>query len=456
MIPERDDTPSRPLYHASVPSGWGNDPNGLCFFGGRLHMFYQYNPHDTVWGPMHWGHMVSGDLARWEDLPVALFPDRSFDSHLGCFSGSALVKGSRLYVIYTGVDAEGRQQQCMAYSDDGVSFTKYGEPVITSSMLPPGAPADDFRDPKLFARGEIFYCLVGTRIGDAGNIALYRSGDLREFSFVGMLFGEEGCGIPMEGICECPDIHRLGDEDILIFSPQHTHTGDGRFQNPQSTVYMTGRLDCLTGRFSASGWDVVDHGSDFYAAQAADAPDGRCLMIAWKEMWGRTMPTASEGWAGSYTIPRELSLREGTLIQTPARELKEYFAKILSVYGVRLPAEGTAAVPGLRAYAARLVMTLMPQGSTRAGIRLFCRGEDHVSLYYDSEEGCVVLDRSSQGTQIKGSDSDTYVRRCPVSLRDGELDLDIFLDRGSIEVFINGGEKVMTMNAYPRSGDADG
>ena len=165
LIPERKNTPARPVYHASVPSGWGNDPNGLCFFRGAYHMFYQYNPHDTVWGPMHWGHMASRDLIHWENLPVALFPDRPWDSYLGCFSGSALVRDGRLHVIYTGV-SESAQQQCMAFSDDGIHFEKYDCPVIPTALVPPGAPKDDFRDPSLFERDGIFYCLVGTRIGE--------------------------------------------------------------------------------------------------------------------------------------------------------------------------------------------------------------------------------------------------------------------------------------------------
>lgn len=456
MIPVRKDDPFRPVYHASVPSGWGNDPNGLCFFRGAFHMFYQYNPYDTVWGPMHWGHMASTDLIHWEDLPVALFPDMPFDRGAGCFSGSALVFDERLYVIYTGVGEDGSQQQCMACSSDGITFVKYDEPVIGSDMLPEGAPRDDFRDPKLFFRDGAFRCLVGTRIGEKGNIALYRSEDLKSFSLTGMLFPEDGCGIPMEGICECPDIHAFGGEDLLIFSPQRTYSSGDRFQNPQSTVYMSGKLDLCTGRFCASRWDEIDSGSDFYAAQAADLPDGRCVMFAWKEMWGRTMPTSARGWAGSYILPRELTVLGGRLIQTPAGEAVERFERMADFSDIPIP-EGVSVSPeGVRGNVMRLRASLAPGECSACGIRLLVSGKDHVAVYYDVRKKILFSERGSMGIHIGGNDADTCVRRSPARLKNGVLELDIFLDRGSMEIFINGGERTLTMNVYPRDSSSDG
>lgn len=448
LIPDRKDSPLRPVYHASVPSGWGNDPNGLCFFRGAYHMFYQFNPYDTVWGPMHWGHMSSTDLVRWEDLPVALFPDRPFECGGGCFSGSALVRGGLLYVIYTGVGKDSSQQQCMAYSSDGISFVKYDEPVITSLMLPEGAPKDDFRDPKIFEREGTFYCLVGTRIGDKGNIALYRSGDLKSFSLVGMLFPGEGCPVPMEGICECPDIHFFEEGDLLIFSPQYTPAAGGRFQNPQSTVYMSGKIDLATGRFSIYRWDEVDLGSDFYAAQAMDLDSGRCVMIAWKEMWDRSMIASCGNWAGTYTLPRELSLQGGKLLQAPAGEVVGNFECVASFADTPLP-RGETRLPGVAGNVIRLKAGIVPPERGICGAEFFSSSRGRVRISYDREKGLLTADRSRQGKAVEGSDADTYVRSAAAPLRDGMIKVDIFLDRGSMEIFVNGGERTLTMNVYP-------
>ena len=129
-------TPLRPVFHFTAPYGWINDPNGFCYFKGMYHLFYQYNPHGCEWSKMYWGHAVSKDLTHWEDLPIALYPDQEYDTDEvgGCFSGSAIVRGDRLYVFYTGTSRHGNmlvQSQCMAYSDDGIKFEKYsGNPVV--------------------------------------------------------------------------------------------------------------------------------------------------------------------------------------------------------------------------------------------------------------------------------------------------------------------------------------
>ena len=124
-----NETKLRPLLHITGDNGWINDPNGLVYFKGKYHVFYQYYPNDIHWGPMHWGHKISTDLIHWEKMPIALFPD----DETGCFSGSAIVKDDKLYLIYTGFyENEGgdtiRQKQKLAYSEDGISFKKRRDP----------------------------------------------------------------------------------------------------------------------------------------------------------------------------------------------------------------------------------------------------------------------------------------------------------------------------------------
>ena len=147
----------RPDFHLSVRTGWLNDPNGFSYYGGKYHMFYQYNPYNAQWGPMHWGHAVSDDLLHWEYLPAALAPDEAYDRD-GCFSGSAVTMddGSQL-LMYTGVLRERQrdggfrevQTQCLAVGD-GTDYEKYEKnPVLDEKDLPEGCSRNDFRDPKM-------------------------------------------------------------------------------------------------------------------------------------------------------------------------------------------------------------------------------------------------------------------------------------------------------------------
>ena len=171
----------RPRYHACVPVGWANDPNGLIFFGGEAHLFCQYNPYHPYWESMHWGHFVSTDLIRWEFLPVALAPDQKYDCGGGCFSGTAFEHEGKLILMYTGV-AKDVQQQCIALSDDGITFEKAASnPVIPASLLPQGCSGRDFRDPKVFEREGIFYCITGVKDGETGSGAIC-------FSFARLIF----------------------------------------------------------------------------------------------------------------------------------------------------------------------------------------------------------------------------------------------------------------------------
>lgn len=141
----------RPAFHVAPPVGWMNDPNGFIYYQGEYHLFYQYYPYNSQWGPMHWGHTKSKDLIHWEELPVALAPDEWYDKD-GCFSGSAIEKDGRLYLMYTGHVVENdvvTQTQCIAVSDDGITFEKLASnPVIGAELLGDEGSIHDCRDPK--------------------------------------------------------------------------------------------------------------------------------------------------------------------------------------------------------------------------------------------------------------------------------------------------------------------
>lgn len=442
----------RPRYHACVPVGWANDPNGLIFFGGKAHLFCQYNPYHPYWESMHWGHFVSTDLIRWEFLPVALAPDQNYDCGGGCFSGTALEREGKLVLMYTGV-AKNVQQQCLAISEDGVTFEKAASnPVIPASLLPEGCSGCDFRDPKVFERQGIFYCITGVRDGETGDLLLFRSLDLLHWSFVGRLLSPEEDGMIIDGVCECPDYFEADGKELLLFCAMNYPEREGRFQNVHSSLYMTGRLGLSSGRFLPETCGELDGGFDFYAPQTMRLPDGRRVLIAWKQMWGRTIPTAKDGWAGSFTLPRELHIIDGALFQTPVKEIEGHRCGEVFYHDIPLCNE-CRQLAGIEGTVLELEAVFSLGSAKRAGVILF-QGENHETLvFYDAEAGRVVFDRSQSGADQRGSEKESDVRVLPIPPENGTISFRIFLDVSSAEVFLNSGRGVMTGNIYADEGD---
>ena len=515
----------RPAYHASVPSGWSNDPNGTIFFRGKAHLFFQHYPHKSEWGTMHWGHFTTEDFVHWEVLPVALAPDQPYEVLCGCCSGSAIEKDGKLYLLYTAAQPE-LQRQCLAVSDDGgVTFVKEeNNPILTADMLDDEVSELDFRDPRLFERDGWYYFIAGARVlnaaeiaalraeraarkdaappadgvpvnpsawyadpsarsasasqadqplrspsaGDVsgaesqragyGNLILCRSRDLYRWEYVGHLIHHQPeydeAYYELNGVYECPDYFELDGREVLLSSPQNLPRMGNLYQNVHSGLYMLGKLDFETGRFQIDRIGEADSGFDFYAAQTLRMPDGRVILIAWKEMWDRNYPTQKEGWAGTYTFPRELRVEGDQLIQRPVRELDAFCRNRFSIGGVTVGADIWASVPEVRGNQIRLRFTLEPGTAKRAGVRVFCGKQHETVISYDREAGIVEIDRSRSGLPFKGREDDVNVRRCEVGSLPS-LELELLLDVSSLEVFIDGGKHVMTANVYPDPEDQD-
>lgn len=259
-------TQYKPEEHFSAEIGWINDPNGFVYFRGEYHLFYQFYPYDSVWGPMHWGHAKSKDLVTWEHLPVALAPDQDYDRN-GCFSGSAIVKDDRLWLMYTGHIEEKtgvRQVQNMAFSDDGIHFEKIEQnPVATGADLPDELIAADFRDPKLFEKDGRYYSVVAAKHKDnVGCIVLLGSDNLVEWQFESIFLK----GVEHQGFMwECPDYFELDGKDCLIMSPMRYQREGDSYHNINSSLLFTGKVDWREKRFIPESVQEIDHGQDFYA-----------------------------------------------------------------------------------------------------------------------------------------------------------------------------------------------
>lgn len=314
-----------PKYHIFGQAGWINDPNGLVYFKGYYHVFYQYYPYGFEWGPMHWGHVRSKDLVNWENLPIALTPGSNEDKD-GCFSGSAIVKDNRLYLIYTGNNVTDKndpngfyQVQNLAFSDDGIHFEKYkNNPIIAKQ--PKGITAN-FRDPKVWERDGKYYLIVGSEDEDKkGRALLYSSEDLIHWEFLTTVATSKG---NQGEVWECPDLFRLNGKDILLTSPQGISKEEKKYLNVRQTGYFVGdyKYNQKLYQYDENEFQELDKGHDFYATQTMLTPDGRRVLFGWLDMWFADMPEQPDGWAGMLTFPRELTLKNNHLYMRPIQEL---------------------------------------------------------------------------------------------------------------------------------------
>lgn len=447
----------RPAFHLSPRIGWMNDPNGFSVYRGLYHIFYQYHPYSTQWGPMHWGHAVSKDLLHWDYLPAAIAPDTEYDCD-GCFSGSAVeMPDGRQLLMYTGVKRvqgeDGRmhdlQTQCIALGD-GLNYEKYqGNPVLTGSDVPKGFSENDFRDPKVFLNPDgSLGCVVGNRTDDgSGAILLYRSEDGRSWKYEAMLdrsYNEFG------RMWECPDLFRLEGTDIILTSPQDMCALGLEFHSGNCTMALMGTLE--DGKFLRDNVQAIDYGLDFYAPQTLLTPDGRRVMIAWMQNWDTTAgcPDGAK-WFGQMTTPRELTIRNGRMIQNPIRELDDLHGRRVSYKNI--PVHEEVSLTGVYGRVLDMTVTVRPgddQGFEMFRIK-FAKGSHHYSaLTYRTSTSTLRLSRTHAGFNRDF----VHERKCMVANHGGEIKLRIILDRFSAEVFVNDGEQAMTTTFYtPQSAD---
>ena len=421
----------RPVFHVSPYVGWMNDPNGFSYYRGEYHLFYQYHPYDTYWNSMHWGHVVSKDLLHWEYLPVALAPDEEYDK-IGCFSGSATELGDgRQLLIYTAVDQEKMkdgtvrdiQTQAVAVGD-GKDYKKYEKnPVLTAKDLPEGASKVDFRDPKIWkGKDGNFYCVIGSRPADgSGQILLYRSKDGFEWEFVSILaenkkrFGK---------MWECPDFFELDGKHVLLTSPQE----------------MDKDTYTLKEQFAQS----VDYGIDFYAMQTLEAPDGRRIMIGWMQNWDTLAHRDNDSkWFAQMSLPRELSVKNGRLYQTPVKEL-DAMRKNRVEYNNVVINNDIITLDKIEGRTIDMELVIRPEDKgnvyKKFALRFAQNEKFHTELSFRPDESVLKIDRKFSGSER----ALVHQRRCRVNGDADELKLRVILDRFSAEIFINDGEQVMS------------
>lgn len=446
---------TRPVFHLSPRAGWMNDPNGFSYYKGKYHLFYQYNPYDSKWGAMHWGHAVSDDLLHWEYLPAALAPDTPADKD-GCFSGSAVeLADGRQLLMYTGVSAaaghsnesgETIQTQCLAVGD-GFDYEKFhGNPVLTGADIPSGSSIHDFRDPKMWREKDGTYrCVVGNRpIDGSGQILYYSSEDGFNWKFESVLAENKNrFGL----MWECPDFFELDGKAVILTSPQDMLPDGFEYHNGNGTLCLIGEFDRERKIFLEEHDQSIDYGIDFYAPQTLLAPDGRRIMIGWMQNWD-TLAIASlkAPWFGQMTVPRELSVRDGRLYQWPIRELESLRSGPVSYQNVDF--EGELTLDGIKGRTVDVTITVRPvDGEDIYNKFALWFGQNdvfHTSISYYPQESILKIDRKFSGTRR----AIIHQRRCKVPYKDGHITLRLIMDRFSVEIFINNGEQTVSATMY--------
>lgn len=444
----------RPQYHFTPEANWMNDPNGMVYYAGEYHLFYQYHPYGLQWGPMHWGHAVSKDLVTWEHLPVALYPDEKGT----IFSGSAVVdqnntsgfqtgKEKPLVAIYT-QDREGHQVQSIAYSNDkGRTWTKYaGNPVI------PNPGKKDFRDPKVFWYEKEKKWVMVLAAGD--RILMYTSKNLKQWAYAsefGQGQGSHG------GVWECPDLFELpvdGKSNQKKWVLQ-VSVGNGAVSGGSGMQYFVGDFDGTHFKNENPSDKVLwtDYGRDFYAAVSwSDIPsrDGRRLWLGWMSNWQYANDVPTSPWRSATSIPRELKLKALTdgvrVIQTPVKELEAIRGTSKKWKNLTISPASHNVLTGLSgdAYEINAEFKVSPGSAAEFGFKVRTGEKQFTKVGYDRRNAKLFVDRSKSGNVTFNPAFDTRNETAPLKPVNGKVKMRIFVDRSSVEVFGNDGQQVIT------------
>jgi fructan beta-fructosidase len=448
--------PHRPQIHFSPAKAWMNDPNGMVFHNGTYHLFYQYNPDSTVWGPMHWGHATTKDLVHWQHQPIKLYPDT-----LGTiFSGSAVadvnntsgfgVNGKTpLVAIFTHHNPVGAkakttnyQNQSLAYSlDDGQTWTKYtGNPVLKN----PGIK--DFRDPKVmwFESGKKWIMTLAT----LDHITFYSSPNLKDWkeeSKFGKEVGAHG------GVWECPDlfplIHNGQQVWILI-----VNLNPGGPNGGSATQYFTGQFD--GSKFTPYQTDTrwLDYGPDEYAGITWSNTGDRKIFLGWMSNWQYANRVPTEKWRSAMTIPRDLGLEkigEKYLVTSrPSPELGVIDGKATTLENITAANYSLSKKTGKLTGPARISFT--SDKIEPFIITLSNDGGDKVLIGYDNTSNNYFIDRTNSG---KVSFEKGFAKRhtAPRFFSKVGMEMTLIIDNASVELFADNGLSVMTEIFFPNS-----
>ncbi len=417
----------RQKFHIMPPVGWLNDPNGLCYFKGEYHVFFQYCPFDANGGLKVWGHYTSKNLIDWKYNGVSFVPDCPYDCH-GVYSGSAYIENDKMHIFYTGnvkYDGDydyinnGRGSYTIkAESIDGINFSS--KKCLMSLDDVPNDYTCHIRDPKVYKENDEYLMVLGGRKkGNRGAVLLYSSNDLENWILKEEIMSDK----PFGYMWECPDILKFDNKTFLSMSPQGLEREEYRFQN----VYQSGYALIENGIINTENFKEWDYGFDFYAPQTFTDEKGRTILIGWMGVPDSeseyTNPTAKRGWQHNLTLLRELKYKDNVILQYPVsefNELRKNFKEIQS---------GENIIFKNRCFDCEIKNIY---GKIDIDI---CN-----SVKFSWDNGIAVLSLTEKVGYGRN------VRKAKISKIDN---LRIITDVSAIEIYINDGEYVFTTRFYP-------
>ena len=390
-------------------------------------------------------------MLHWKRLKTALRPDTRYSKD-GVYSGSAIVDDEKLYLFYTGnvkvSDGNRESYQCLAVSSDGENFERW-EPSIVNQ---PDGYTRHIRDPKIWKKDGKFYAVIGIQSEDLeGKAVLYSSENIKDWKFEGEIAGANHGKIKDFGFMwECPDYFQLKDEktgeikDLLVFSPQGLEPEGDLYNNKYQTGYLFGKLDYEKTEFEIlSDFVEIDRGHDFYAPQSMEDDKGRRIIVGWMGIpEEEDFPTVKNEWIHCLTLPRELKVIDGKLYQLPIKEMESIRGEKIEFSG-KMTGEvkvGTGVTYELKAK--------FTDFNSDFGLKLRTGKNSETVLKFDYNDKKFVLDRT------KGEQPDKRLRKVYLG-NISELELTVFVDSSSVEVFINGGQEVFSSRIFPEK-DANG
>lgn len=419
----------KPKLHFTAPYHWLNDPNGLIYFKGKYHFFYQHFPYDNKWGTMHWGHAISDDLVHFNHLPIALYPSKDYDRN-GCFSGSALEIDHKLYLYYTSIkykkenpeyvhvqysDDDLIASQSLVISEDGMNFDNELNKQCIIDVIQDETIGDirHTRDPKVWRGKDGFiYMVVGSKTplqkGYTGKVLFYRSDNGQKFELINQ-YSDETIG----NMWECPDVFELNGQYLMIFSPENIDKPPLPVSN---AVYMPIQFEedqCQI--LSHEDYEYLDYGLDFYAPQTFLDENNNRVLLGWLRM---REPVLNENWVGMFSLPRILTYKEGHLYQTVHPHVQDYFVETKESLSLNKPFKMCVSLDKDE------VMKL-------GGFKIFI------------EDDCLVCDRrevSIEDEKVNNLNKSPKLNK--------QYDLEIYYDLHVIEIYINNGYYVMSQIVY--------
>lgn len=420
----------RPQYHFSAYKNWINDPNGLIFYAGYYHLFYQYYPHKAEWGNMHWGHAVSKDAISWRHLPIALLPNIKDQFFGGSFSGSAIEKNLQLTLIYTHHFEDARnkikfqtsefiENQELAMSNDGVHFICNSEPILYGADRPKEA-SKDFRDPKVWLDEDNKYKMIlGSSYEEQLAVLIYSSDDLTSWTFEGPLYIEKN----LQGRCiECPDLFPLGDKYVLFASVIEKIAGVEK----HITRYHIGTY--ANNRFISEYSEIVDFGPSFYAIQTFVRQNER-LGIAWLDSWQDNKKSTAKEFAGVMSLPFSLQLY-GTKLQIKPLPQLEKLRKLPMIELNLDSSDYHNEVSPDSAF--ELKLSLKVASHTTSGhvvnLRLLAESsQEFIHIQLNLSQGEMALEISEHDRRVN------YIHKLEVI--NGLVEMHLYFDRSTLEIF---------------------